>query len=64
MSRFVKNVAFLLGHPVYESVCRESYDRYFKHKEVIHHATLGIPKGIKECSFYFYCFWHRHFDHK
>ena len=25
-------------------------------KEMIQCATLGIPKGMKECNFYFYCF--------
>ena len=25
-------------------------------KEMIQCETLGIPKGIKKCNFYFYCF--------
>ena len=25
-------------------------------KEMIQSATLGIPKAMKQCNFYFYCF--------
>ena len=31
-------------------------------KEMIQHATLGIPKGIKKCDCYFYCFYPWLFD--
>ena len=40
----------------YQFVGEGMTDYVWRIKEIIQHATHGIPKGMKKCNFYFYCF--------
>ena len=57
LAQFSTSEIFQRPHRYRYQVLGEVMMDMWRIKEMIQCATLGIPKGMKKCNFYFYCFY-------
>ena len=54
-SLMITSEIFQLTHRYRYQIVGEAMTDVLSIKEINKRATLGIPKGMKKCSFYFHC---------